>query len=484
MNEAEMKHHLAELAQEAFPDTSDAWPSLKERLQISNRIAHPRGFAMKKQINPTKTFLPAMRVVAILGFALLLAGVVFLTTPQGRAWAQSIMHFFQRGESNIMPDVTVTPVKWVEQTPGVAVATVTPQPPQPTPPGPAFEATCGAYQVAHCTIEDIRGMVSFPVFALAEPPDGMHFAGATGGPDQVHLYYDTPDQTGFLLIVQQPYTGTGNQLAMEVGADAEIQNVLVGPVQAEYVKGSYDGSSNPPVWNSNLDLQQLRWVNQSMLFTLYHNGTQPRLSRDDLVTLAASLTDGPVGVNGQPAMLANITPSPEPTFDPHTLYPLTLAEAEAQAGFVLLSPPRLPETYSFIGAAYDEQTKVVEISYLYHHPTYPEAQGGLLVREQLASAGDDCDLCGFTRRDGNLAPEAPLNMILKMIPKDAIIEMVQIGDLTGQYVEGTEYNGGQWDPTPFRKRLRSQINGLAIELWSDSFEMTKADLIAIVESLK
>ena len=82
MNEAELKKDLTELAQEAFPDTFDPWPTLKGRLQLNNRKAHPRGFFMKTQTYPTKPFFPALRIIAILGIALLLAGVIFLITPQ------------------------------------------------------------------------------------------------------------------------------------------------------------------------------------------------------------------------------------------------------------------------------------------------------------------------------------------------------------------------------------------------------------------
>jgi len=484
MNEQQMRSLLHELTEQKAPAAEiNLWPAVAANLETphlqTSDTAQLRGTKMNTRPQQHQ------RLAAVIAMAAILTSVIFLLTPQGRAWAQGIIYFFNQGESNFMPGITVTPVNWVEQTPGVAAATLTPQPQQPIPPGPAFEATCGSYQAAHCSIEDIRGMVSFPVFALPDLPEGMHFTGATGGPDQVHLSYDTPNQTGFLLILQKPFRGSESQLPMEVGADAEIQNVQVGQAQAEYVKGSYDGSGNPPVWNTNLDLQQLRWVNQGVLFTLYHGGTQPRLSRDELTSLAASLTNGPVGVNGQPAMRANITATPEPTFDPRTLYPLTLAEAEEKAGFALLSPHSLPETHSFIGAAYDEQTKVVEISYIYHHPVYPDAQGGLLVRQQLAPEGVDCDLCGFIHRDERRALlDTPPLLSEKMLPPDATIETVQIGDLTGQYVQGVEYNGGQWDPVPFRKRLRFQINGFAVELWSDSNEMTKADLIAIAESLK
>ena len=121
---------------------------------------------------------------------------------------------------------------------------------------------CGSYGAPQCSIEEIRGMVSFPVFALPNLPEGMHFTGATGGPDRVVLSYNTPDQTGFIDLVEEPFTDPQNQLSWVVGADAEIQQVKIGAVMGEYVKGSYDGSSNPPVWNPNIGLQQMRWVNR------------------------------------------------------------------------------------------------------------------------------------------------------------------------------------------------------------------------------
>ena len=161
--------------------------------------------------------------------AVILIGALFFALPQGRAMGQAVLRFFQRSESNLMPGVTVTPVKWDAQTPGVAAVTL---PPQPTPPGPAFESACGSYQTPHCTIEAIRGMVNYPIFALPSLPESMHFIGATGGPDQVHLFYDTLNQTGSLIFLEKPFTGTESQLAMEVGKDAQIETVQVGSAQA------------------------------------------------------------------------------------------------------------------------------------------------------------------------------------------------------------------------------------------------------------
>lgn len=486
MNKQELQSILKDLAEQKAPAReTDLWPAIQSRLTMSQPRSS-KGTIMNTHSNLRPSQRPLKPALILL--AVLLVGALFVHLPQGRALAQQMLHFFNRGESNLMAGVTVTPVKWVEQTPGVPAATMTPLPPQPTPDGPAFEADCGSYQTAHCSVDAIRERVTFPVFALAELPGGMIFSGATGGPEQVHLFYTMPNQTGNLLIWQEPFTGAESQTAWEVGADAEIQPVPVGAVTGEYVKGSYDGSSNPPVWNANLDNQMLRWVNQGVLFNLYMLGTEPRLSRDELAALAATLTDGPVGESGQPVAL---TPPPdsatEEPYDPRAAYPLTLAEAEEKAGFEILAPARLPERLSFIGAKYDEETKVVELFYHYDHPTHPEATDALIVSEQLAPEGSDCDLCGFVQGNGKQVDQYPLG---KLVSEDATIETVPVGEYTGQYLEGIGWTsktaccGWQWDPTPYIKRLRFRVDERAIAVNFYGFELTRADVIAIAEQMK
>lgn len=482
MNKQAMQSVLKDLTEQRAPSAQiDLWPAIQSRVQMSQSI-QSRGTIMSTQSNSRARRLKPAFILA----AVVLIGAVFFALPQGRALAQEILHFFNRGESNLMPGVTVTPVKWVEQTPGVAAATLTPQPTQAPPAGPVFEAACGSLNDPHCSIEAIRGMADFPVMALAELPEGMVFTGASGDPDRILLVYTAPDQTGTLTIWEEPFTGAEGQLAGEVGADADIQQVLVGAVSAEYVKGSYDGSSNPPVWNSSLDVQTLRWVDQGILFNLWMLGAQPRLGRDDLAALAATLTDGPLE---EAVSAAAETAIPAPTaapFDPRSAYPLTLAEVEELAGFAPLSPSRLPETPTFIGAAYDEKTQVVELYYRYNHPNFLEATDALIVREQLAPAGADCDLCGFVRGDGKQLDQYPSG---KLVSQDAAIETVEIGTFAGEFIEGvgwtgTDCCGWQWDDTPYIKRLRFRTDHLAIDVTAFTLELTRADMLAVAESMK
>jgi len=483
MNKNEMRTLLKDLTEHKAPAAQiDLWPAIQAHLPMS-QSEPSRGTIMKTQSqSQLRRWKPAYLLLAVI-----LIGALFFAFPQGRAMGQAVLRFFQRGESNLMPGVTVTPVKWVEQTPGVAAATITPQPSQVTPPGPAFESTCGSYQAPHCTIEEIRGMVSFPVFALPNLPEGMHFTGATGGPDQIHLFYSTSNQTGNLIIWQEPLKGDGSRQTWKIGADAVIEHVQVGAVSAEYVKGSYDGNTNPPVWNSNLNVQVLRWVNQSTLINLQMLGTEPRLDRDDLATLAATLTESPVAEEVS-TVAATATPAPtDAPFDPHTAYPLTLEQVKEKAGFMPMSPARLPEQLTFIGANYDEKTKIVGIYYKYNHPNFSEATDALIIREQFAPEGGDCDLCGFVQGNGKQVEQYPIG---KLVSQDAAIETVKIQEVSGQYLEGigwtsgTECCGWQWDPEPYIKRLRFRATGLAIDITAYTYELTKADMLAIAESMK
>ena len=103
-----------------------------------------------------------------------------LITPQGRAFAQSILQFFVRSESDAIPVPTSEPVNWVDLTPGVPPATKTPLPAMAI-----FANECGDFGSPTCTVEQIRSKVDFTVKEPANIPEGLYFIGATGGPDSI-----------------------------------------------------------------------------------------------------------------------------------------------------------------------------------------------------------------------------------------------------------------------------------------------------------
>ena len=157
------------------------------------------------------------------------------------------------------------------------------------------------------------------------------------------------------------------------------------------------------------------------------------------------------------------TPEPDSVFNAN----FTVNEVEKGVGFDVLEPTWLSDILSFQGANYDLDNK---IAYLFYLLNDSEPTNGIQLREQKIKFNDECDLCG-------------------VVGASALIETFQIGNDTGEYVEGvwnlTE-NGPIWDPTPYLKTLRWQSNGMAFQLLSfcppDS--ISKSDMIRLAESLK
>lgn len=480
MNKQEIRSILDEITEQKAPSSEiDLWPAIQSHIQMS-QSTESRGSIMKRSSN--LRLKPVFLLVTII-----ILGIVFFLLPQGRALAQNIMQFFNRGESNIMPGITTQPEEWVEQTPGIASATLTPVPDQTLTQQLEFESICGTFDNPQCTIDTIRSMVDFPVFALQKLPENMRFNGATGSSSEVSLHYDTSNQTGSLLIIQKPINGVTGSIAADVGKDAVIEHVFIGGIQAEYVKGSYNGNLNPPEWDSSIDFQQLRWINQGILFTLYKDGKDPDLNRNGLIKLALDMTDGPVEGLAATIHPKSSIPSSEDQFNPSSSYPLTLDQVTSLSGFVPLTPSRLPEQLTFIGASFIEDNGVLELYYKYNHPNVPEATDALIVREQMIAGNPDCDLCGFVQGDGKQPERYPYG---KLISKEAAIENVNILSNPGEYVEGIGWTswmdgvGWQWDSEPYIKRLRYKVGSLAIEVISFTYELSAEDVIKIAEGLK
>jgi len=95
-------------------------PAIKSSLVAGNIIR--QGETMNT-IKPRRISRAAFVTLVII---ILLA--LTLITPQGRAFAHSILQFFVRSQSDAIPMPTAQPMDWVDVTPGVPAATMTPQP--------------------------------------------------------------------------------------------------------------------------------------------------------------------------------------------------------------------------------------------------------------------------------------------------------------------------------------------------------------------
>jgi hypothetical protein len=150
----------------------------------------------------------------------------------------------------------------------------------------------------------------------------------------------------------------------------------------------------------------------------------------------------------------------------------SVQEAESLAGYDVLSPVEMPFGMVFVGASYDEK---------YHIVAQAFGQGADFLElslwqqplEYYQPCGDISQPCD-NMLGGNLAGAS------------ADIQTVQIGDLTGEYVEGVwnlTDHGPVWEPTPFLKTLRWKNDTMIFELVGGA-NQTRDDLVKLAESIR
>jgi hypothetical protein len=266
-----------------------------------------------------------------------------------------------------------------------------------------------------------------------------------------------------------------------VGANATIETVQIGDSTGLYVEGEWDLNNGNPEWTELFPTKRLRWQRDGMAFEILDYSWD--LIKEDLIAIAENMTTVPGSANSSP-MPATATPVVDTgVFDP--VYPLTLAQAAAQAGYDVLEPVKPPFILSFSGARYDAELNRVIMFYLLDQTRWGPNTDGLVLSEQLAPNGVDCGLCGFVRGDFAASKAA---YPYKVVGSDATIETVLIGDVSGLYVEGNwearDKNGMKWFNDPNVKILRFQKDGRAFELLYYGMAIDKEDLIAIAESIR
>ena len=414
-----------------------------------------------------------IRRTALATLALAVAFSLLAFTPQGRALAQSLFRFFTPAESDSLPAPTEQPLGWVEVTPGAQSPTITPA---PTVPGPELSATCGDFQKPTCSVEQIRNLVAFTIKEPASLPADIYFSGATGDSDRIFLLYNSADQSGGMAVIVEPWADSPEQTKWDVGVSAVIEQVQIGQTSGEYVRGSFSmqaGDENT-VWDENAGVETLRWVDGGSYYTMQYFSQNALLGKAGLTHLAENMTTDPVAKLPLPTVTDD-----EYAWDPKETYPLSIAEAEELAGFKLHLPTHLPAILSLVGAEYQPEPEIVAV---FHLGPYTD---GLRVSQQLSSDPLACELCDIRIGSNQEMENDPLHYFVGPTAK---IETVQIGDVTGKYVEGvwqgTDCCGWEWSPDPYLKTLRWWKDGKAFELIYFGMDIEKSDMIKIAESMK
>jgi hypothetical protein len=267
-----------------------------------------------------------------------------------------------------------------------------------------------------------------------------------------------------------------------------VEQLQIGGLTGEYFKGIFVAGDEDNVahWDPNfLGLETLRWVDDGISYTMQYSYPPKALGKEGMAALAESMTNGPVAKK-----LAPVATEDPYAWNPSDTYNLSISEAEQKAGFKLLLPAKLPDILSLVGASYDSENKIVQVFYLLDQNLWGPNTDGALLRQQVAADPANCFLCDIVIGDYNKFAEeaANSNSFKEIVPSDKEIETVQIGALTGKYIQGvwsgTDCCGWVWDPTPSVKTLRWWSNGMAFEINYFGENITKADMLTIAESLK
>jgi hypothetical protein len=269
MNHKDIQSLLEEALEQEIPSSKiNLWPAVKAELAAGIHLEFRQGEKMNTLKRPHTVFA-ALAVLALL--------VLAFVTPQGRAFAQDVLQFFTRTESD----------SYYSEPSDLTFEETTP-----------FHELCGISLDSgnRCSVEQIRGMVDFEVKELGTIPDGMHFVGSTGGPEYVELKYDYADRREGSLHVIVEAVGRPSDVGTGIVAkSAPVEPVQIGNLPAEYYTGIlFQDEYGNVAWQPNDPLATLRWEDGGSTYTLTYYSLAHPLTKEDLVSLAESMTLEPV----------------------------------------------------------------------------------------------------------------------------------------------------------------------------------------------
>lgn len=259
MNHIPDEKQIEELLEHVAPHTSRRLDRRLDSAPWTSRAIHRR------------------RYIRISTFAILAISLVFAATPQGYAFAQDVLLFFTRTESDNFYH-PVSDLTFEDTTP--------------------FHELCGLSYKPTCSVEQVRSMVDFEVKEPAILPPGMYFEGATGGPDFIELAYlhEDIDRLGGELSVGIEATGKLSAVGTGIVAkSAYVEQVQIGNLQGEYYMGIlFQDEQGNVTWLPDNPTSTLRWEDGGSTYTLIYNSKRNPLGKEDLVKVAESMTTEPV----------------------------------------------------------------------------------------------------------------------------------------------------------------------------------------------
>ena len=215
------------------------------------------------------------RSIGMSTLVVLVVSVIFAATPQGYALAQDILQFFTRTESDTYYE-PVSTLTFEDTTP--------------------FHAECGIALAPTCSVEQIRSMVDFEIKEFSVLPEGIHFIGATGGPDFVELKYGYASKFDGNLSVVIEAVGRPSPIGTGIVAQsANVEQVQIGNLPGEYFTGIlFQDDQGNVTWIPDDPTSTLRWEDGGSTYTLVYFSRTIPLTKEQLIAVAESMTLEPV----------------------------------------------------------------------------------------------------------------------------------------------------------------------------------------------
>lgn len=270
MSNKKIRSVLDDALEQQIPSSQiKLWPAVRANLVAGKHSLVQQGEKMNPRKRPQRVAFVTVTVVFLLSLA--------FVTPQGRAFAQSVLQFFTRTESDTFYQ-PVSDLTFEDTTP--------------------FHAECGISIHPTCSVEQVRSKVDFEVKELSVLPEGMFFEGATGGPDFIELAYlhEDRDRMGGELSVIVEATGRPSAIGTGIAAKSSpIEPVQIGDLPGEYYTGIlFQDEQGNVNWLPNDPTATLRWEDGGSTYTLVYYSRRHPLTKEDLVRLAESMTLEPV----------------------------------------------------------------------------------------------------------------------------------------------------------------------------------------------
>jgi hypothetical protein len=268
--DADLQSILTHLAEDKIPSKEfNLCPAVRSRVATDQPSFRKRLPKFAKGLQNTR-MLPFALVVSLFVIG---SVVILLATPQGRAWAQSILQFFTRAQSDALPVQTwqLTPQ------PTLALSTNSPDP--------------ANILEAKLSVKEVEAQSGFEVKEPSWLPEHLSLVGATYDPQRsmVRIFYRLEESSG--LVLKEEFYARFDTCALcnQVGASASIETVQVGDEIGEYVQGVWKLTENGPIWENDPYLQTLRWQTAGIAYELQYMGPPEVLTKEVMVSIANSL---------------------------------------------------------------------------------------------------------------------------------------------------------------------------------------------------